>query len=126
MINQIELAEKFNEIFIDKETVEYFNKWYAEKQGREDTRTWWQKNNFSITMLTIMFLFLGSLLYSYFRPHVDHGVYKRGSGDVRYTTWVYYNGEIIKSYSIPIEELTDSAKQHHKEAGDALLRTLSK
>lgn len=39
MINEFELSEKFTEIFIDDETVEYFNKWNEKRVKEHDKRT---------------------------------------------------------------------------------------
>jgi len=121
MVNEIELSEKFNQIFVDKETVNYFHTWNAKKNKKGLRGTYF--------MPFVVSLFcLSSLIYITYRLNrttVIQEVYKRYDGEHVFATWVYYRGELIEGYTVPISQLNDSIKRNNKEAGEALLKTLN-
>lgn len=126
MINQIELSKKFEEIFVDEETFDFFIEWHEEKEKKEDTRTWFQKY-----WPPLVFAIIGAGVITWItwfttKTEVVQEVYDRKNGETSFATWVYYKGKLIEGYFVSISELTDSIKQRHKEDGEQLLRTLDK
>lgn len=117
MINQIELAEKFEQIFTDKEIHEYYEKWWAEKNKNSilpSTLSIWD----AFTWI-IIFGVLFSAWYTMLRDRVEQEV-----RDGNFITYVWKDMNIIKSTYTPIDQVTDSLKTAQYNEGEKLLKIL--
>lgn len=60
------------------------------------------------------------------RDRVEQDVMVGVDGGTKFATFVWHDTKIVKAWFVDIDKLTDSIKVHHKEAGEALLKTINK
>lgn len=56
------------------------------------------------------------------RDHVEQDIYKSSNHDVSYQTIVWVNGDIIKMWVTPIDQITDSVKKEQLREAEYLLK----
>ncbi len=121
MINEFELSEKFNEIFVDDDVFIYFHKWHDEKIRKEDTRTWIQKTLPWIPLFIFACTLFFTIWYFCFRDRVEQSV-KEFMGEQNLITLVWVNGNIVESYYRPLRLVNDSVKTALRIEGERILK----
>ena len=112
-----ELQKKFEELFIDEFTKEQYEEWKQSTyvESKFDKGFKW----IALTVATILFLI--AILQPFYlnRDRLVQEV--RGKS---FSTYVWINGNISKSWYTPIDQLTDSIKTAQRNEGERLLKML--
>lgn len=124
-INEIELSKKFEEIFINQETENFYSKWHERKQKERDTRNLVQKSLPLIIFIFIVLIVISIPVYI-FRDRVEQTTQKIDGENVYFLTDVWINGEIAKQWSTLASEMTDSIKTAQYNAALKILNALKK
>lgn len=114
------LKEKFEELFVDDFTKEQYEQWKGENYKPNKIEQWIRYIFLTIICL-VFFLFLGWIIYIETGSRVEQEV-----RDGNFVTYAWKSKQIVKYWSTPVNQLTDSLKTAQKKAAEDFLRILNK
>ena len=112
-----ELQKKFEELFIDDFTKEQYEEWKQSTyvESKSDKIFKWVATSVAVILLWVAIL----LPFYLKRDRVEQKMFRAD-----FTTIVWINNNIAKSWFTPIDQITDSMKTAQRIEGERLLKML--